>query len=209
MSQPRRRLLLMALLALSILGCEESGPTAELPSMSEVDLAQATGDRVSGALASEAFEAVDVRYRVVDRGGREQLDLLFSEERIERCGLPVERPGRLVWARIPGVTVPEPATYATDAEEHTLSVHYEAPLEERGYDTVGRGSGRLEFIRLEDERLEGRVAICFADPSSSCVRGEFVAYPCYSRIDGRALRESPGLADEALLPPEPETEPRP
>lgn len=194
--------------ASSLGACGEEPPSIDLPAMSEVDLDAATGDRVSGTIASEDFEAVDVRYRVVERAGRERIDLLFSERRIERCGLPIEREGRLVWLRVSGVTSLAPATFATDADEHALSVHYEVPID-GGYHSVGRGSGRVELVRLENERLVGRVAVCFADASSSCVRGSFHAYPCYSRIDGRAIREAPGLADEALEPPDPEAEPEP
>lgn len=86
------------------------------------------------------------------------------------------------------------------APPSTFEVHYERPTAD-GLRAVHRGLGRIEITRrLEDGRLEGRLRICFADAGHSCVGGSFVAAPCLSRIDGRALREPPGLADEALEP---------
>lgn len=193
-------------------GCEDEAPPLPVPPMTQVELATATAERVTGTVASEAFEAVDVRYRVSTRARRERIDLLFSDRPIERCGLPIVRSERLVWLRVPGVTSLEPATFASDAEEHALSVHYEV-LGEHDAPAVGRGSGRLELTGLDAERLSGRIAVCFADSAASCVRGRFLAHPCYSRIDGRAIRETPGLGDDALEPPGPgaptRAEPRP
>lgn len=186
--------------ACTLWACAEEAPPIDLPAMSEVELDDASGNPVSGTIASEDFEAVDVRYRVVERAGRERVDFFFSDRPIERCGLPIAREGRLVWLRAPDTTSLTPATFGTDQDERGLSVHYEVPVE-RGYESVGRGSGRLRLTGLENERLEGRMTACFADASSSCVRGAFHAYPCYSRIDGRALREAPGLSDDALEPP--------
>jgi len=189
----------------------EPAPVA-LPGMSEVALDSASAEGVSGLIRTEDFSAVDVRYRIIEGEERDRLDFFFSDRRLERCGLPIERDGTLVWLRVPGVTSVAEATFATDADEHPMSVHYEVPVENtynRGYEVIGRGSGRIELTSLEDVKLEGRVAVCFADADSSCVRGRFEAYPCYSRVDGRAVREAPGLADDALEPPEPEGGARP
>lgn len=185
------------------LACAEPAPPAAppLPSADAVTLAE-VGGIVTGAIAGEPFEAQDARFRVVTYAGRERVDLLFADRAIERCGLPIARQEARVWLRIPGVTALVPGELALlgePDEDAPLELHYERPGA-HGFVEAHRGVARLEITRASTARVEGRLHACFADAAESCVSGAFVATPCQSRIDGRALREPPGLADEALEP---------
>lgn len=91
-----------------------------------------------------------------------------------------------------------------------FSVHWERPVGEGLEHQIRaghRGVGRVEILQADPlsttPRLRGRLHVCFAAEGGGepeCVAGTFDAAPCWSRIDGRTLREPPGLDDEALLP---------
>lgn len=98
-----------------------------------------------------------------------------------------------------------------------FSVHWERPVGEGLEHDIRaghRGVGRVEILQPDPlsttGRLRGRLHVCFAAEvggEPECVAGTFDAAPCWSRIDGRTLREPPGLDDEALVPRR--REPRP
>ena len=154
------------------------------------------------------------RFRVVTYEGRERVDLIFADRAIERCGLPIARAESRVWLRVSGVTMLAPGLLARLPEPSEVviapfEIHYESPVGAR-YVEAHRAVARLEITAVTSESVDGRLSACFADVARSCVRGSFHATPCRSRIDGRALREPPGLADEALEPiaaSSPEAEP--
>lgn len=165
-------------------------PPPPMPDPSRVSL-EGIPRSVRGSIDGERFAAAAPRFVVVEREGRERVDLLFADRRIERCGLPVRRSDRRVWIRFAGQTSLAPGTY------DELDVHYEIPAE-RGFRAEHRGLGRLEIRAAGAGSIEGAMHVCFADAAQSCVAGSFRATRCISRIDGRALREGPGLSDEAI-----------
>ncbi len=90
---------------------------------------------------------------------------------------------------------------AAGSAEHPMEVHWERPVGEGLDYTIHhqhRGVARVEIETVSPTSIVGRARICFA--GDECVAGRFVAAPCWSRIEGRALRESPGLDDGALEP---------
>ena len=179
--------------------CATEPPPAPLPSIESVPLEGIEEGPVHGTVDGEPFRAADSRFVVVTREGRERVDLVFSDRPVERCGLPIEREDVRVWVRFAGRGRLDPGTFALDGTEDDaeLEVHYEHP---DGPAIVGvhRGVARVEISEASRARVEGALHVCFADSSESCVEGTFEATPCLSRIDGRALREPPGLSDEAL-----------
>lgn len=190
--------------AILVVGC--GAPPAAPPPLPEAGSVSLEGVEgpIAGRLGGEAFEAADARFRGVTHPGRERVDLLFDEQPIARCGLPLSHAGTRLWLRVPGVTsleVGEHALLDEDARhaEGAIEVHYER-AEGRGWAEAHRAVARLEITSAGPERVEGRLHVCFADAAGSCVAGSFRASPCRSRIDGRALREPPGLVDEALEP---------
>lgn len=190
--------LLYGAMALASLGCTTEEAPASMPEASTVSLDGLGPAAVHGTIDGEPFEAVDQRFVVVTRAGRERLDLRFSDRAIERCGLPIAREDRRVWIRFPERTSLEPGRYERLDDEGAFEVHYEGPGERGRYHGVHRGIGRVEVTAVSARAIEGRLHVCFADASRSCVSGAFRAAPCLSRVDGRALRESPGLADDVL-----------
>lgn len=194
-------------LVLVLAACESPAPPAPLPAADAASLDQASADRVEGTIAGEPFAAVDVRFRA--RGGEvPRVDLWLADATIERCGLALPRTGTRVWARFPGVTALARGHYVqTEDESSPLSAHYERFVGRHGAEPdwaeVHRARTEIEITRASATVIEGRLRACFADASQSCVGGHFVARPCLSRVDGRALREPPGLVDEALEPRSP------
>lgn len=187
---------LSAVLGLVLSACANVEPTAPMPEASEVSLEGVGEESVRGTIAGEPFEAVDQRFQVVTREGRERIDLLFADRRIERCGLPTKRVDRRAWIRFPDLAL-APGQYERLTDEGAFEVHYEVPAEHSQFDTSYRGIGRVE-VRTVGTTIDGILRVCFADAERSCIAGSFHATPCLSRIDGRALREAPGLSDEAL-----------
>jgi len=187
-----------------LIACGEPPATrAPLPAPSTVDLAGVEGD-VDGTIEGQPFHAIDARFRVVTYEGRERVDLLFADQAIELCGLPLARTQSRVWLRIPGLTslVPGELSLLDESTEGTpLQVHYERP-NGRQFTEEHRGVARVEITRATSEQIDGRVHACFADASQSCIAGSFRALPCRGRVDGRAIREPPGIADDALEPPQ-------
>lgn len=187
-----------AAFTLVLLACGSDPAPAPLPEASSVTLEGLGADGVRGRVAGEDFEPVDQRFVVTTREGRERLDLRFSDRAIERCGLPIPREDRRVWIRFPDLTELEPGTYERLGDEGAFEVHYELPAERGAFPGAHRGVGRIEVRRVSPASIEGVLHVCFADAERSCIRGAFHARPCLSRVDGRALREGPGLADEVL-----------
>lgn len=198
-----RRAAIAAFALAWIAGCGEPPAPPPMPEPSSVELESLGEGAIAGTIGGEAFSAADVRFRVTSFPGRERVDLWIADRPIERCGLPVQREHTLVWARFAGRTELAAGTYelAGGEGEDELEVHYERPGEGRSIDAVHRGRARIEITEASPARLAGRLRICFADEARSCVGGSFEATPCLSRIDGRAVREPPGLVDEALEPP--------
>ncbi len=189
------RLLFAATLAVGTVACEEP-PPAPMPAASAVALeGAALGPRVEGSIAGRAFRATDARFRAYRGEGRERVDLYLSDRSMARCGLPLARPDTRVWVRVVGRSALEPGELST--EDEAVEVHYERPGAE-GIEAIHRGVGRLAIEEASAARVTGALRICFADAEGSCVGGRFAATPCLSRVDGRAIREPPGLSDEAL-----------
>ncbi|MFO0684518.1 MAG: hypothetical protein U0234_20860 [Sandaracinus sp.] len=194
-------------LVLLLAACEAPPPPPAMPDAAAASLDQATTDRVEGTIAGEAFAALDVRFRARD-GAVPRIDLWLADAAIERCGLALPRSGTRVWLRFPGVTTLARGRYAqTDEPSSPLTAHYERFVGRHGAEPdwaeVHRARAEVEITRASATAIEGRLRACFADSEQSCVGGRFVARPCYSRVDGRALREPPGLVDEALEPRSP------
>lgn len=197
----RIRHLWLAWLAAGSVACGEPPAPLALPDASAVTLEGVAGP-IDGTIAGQPFHVIDARFRVVRYAGRERVDVLFADHAIERCGLPLARAQTRVWLRVPGLIalLPGELTLLDEpAEDAPLQVHYETP-NGRLFSEVHRGVARLEITSAASELVEGRVHVCFADATQSCVAGVFRATPCRGRVDGRSLREPPGLADEALEP---------
>jgi len=208
MSRFSRRALLACVvgtLGLGLTACSEaplpSGPPATRLAAMNVDTIPATP--ISGTLAGDDFTVVEARYRVETFPGRERVDLLLSDTPLRRCGLPIVREGRIAWLRFGGVTsLPTgEARLSADAEEAPFSIHYEhQSAEGRVYAGRDGGDALVSFGEPELGHIPGKLHICFGDGHESCVKGSFEATPCFSRIDGRTVREGVGLEDEALEP---------
>jgi hypothetical protein len=206
------------LLGLGLVGCgskpQASGPPATHLDGMSLDAIPATP--VSGTLAGEDFTVVEARYRVETFPGRERVDLLLSDKPMRRCGLPIVRDGRIAFLRFNGVTtLPSgEARLSVDDQAPSFSIHYEGrPEGDRVYSGRDGGDALVSFGAPELGRVPGKLFACFGDGHDSCIKGSFVATPCFSRVDGRAIREGVGLEDEALEPErstdgEPATMPR-
>jgi hypothetical protein len=185
-----RALVAMAL----VVGCARAEPAAHAPRPVAID--EASGETVSGTIAGEAFTTADVRFRVRS-GAQPHVDLWLADTPIDRCGLALPRTGSRVWLRFADRTTLEPGLYAQRAS--TVEAHYERAIDRR-FVQSSHANAAVEITRVTAEVIEGRVRACFGDASESCIGGRFVASPCLSRVDGRSLREPPGLADDALDP---------
>jgi hypothetical protein len=211
----RLRRVLLAWLGACACACDappEAPPS--LPDIGAVDLGGVTGP-LEGTIDGHSFHVIDARFRVVTFAGRERVDLLFADQQIERCGLPLARAQTRVWLRVPGTTSLSVGELTRlDQESDALEVHYERPgaarSDGRGFTEAHRAIARLEIESASSELVTGRLHACFADVARSCVAGSFRATPCRGRVDGRALREAPGLDDQALEPlPRTDTESEP
>lgn len=186
-------------LCLCVIACDAEPADAPMPDPAHARIDEAGEGPVQGRIAGEPWQLSDARFRVERREGRERVDLLLWDRPIERCGLSIEREGTALWLRFLGRIELEPGELARGADGGPFEVHYEVP-HERGFTSVHRGVGEVRIDAVEERSVRGRLRVCFADPEQSCVGGTFDAAPCWSRIDGRTLREPPGLRDEALEP---------
>lgn len=180
-------------------GCGEPAPAPPMPEPSSTRLDGTANGPVEGQIAGRAWRLAEARFDIVTRPGRQRVDLVLWDVAVERCGLPVERSGATVWLRFPGRTSLETGEHTLDAEGGPFEAHYEVPSEE-GFVESHRGVATVRIDEVAPRVIRGRLRVCFADRERSCVGGTFDAAPCWSRIDGRALREPPGLRDEALEP---------
>jgi hypothetical protein len=154
--------------------------------------------RVRGRLGGRRFRIADARFRIVDGEGRRRVDLLLADHRLRQCGLPIVRANTaILWARFADRLALPRALYVLDRRGGPFEVHYERPFG-RGMHALHRGVGRIRIERADAETIAGTLSVCFADTGVSCAAGAFEARPCVSRIDGRAIREPPGLSDDAL-----------
>ncbi len=190
--------------ALVLSACQAPAAPPPMPDADSAAIDGATADHVEGTIDGAPFAALDVRFRVRD-GEVPRVDLWLADAAIERCGLALPRTGTRVWVRFAGVTTLAPGHFVqTDDEGSPITAHYERFVgrhgAERDWAEVHRGRTEVEITRASATAIEGRLHACFADAARSCVAGRFVATPCLSRVDGRALREPPGLVDEALEP---------
>jgi len=191
--------------ALGLFACAEPAVTSGPPAtrLDAMSIDGIPSGAVSGSLAGEDFTVAEARYRVENFAGRERVDLLLSDTALRRCGLPIVREGRMVWLRFDGVTeLPTgEARVSTGAEAPTFSIHYEQrQTDERRYVGQEGGDALVAFDEATLGHITGKLFACFGDGQESCVKGSFTATPCFSRVDGRAIREGVGLEDEALEP---------
>ncbi len=164
--------------------------------MDRVALDDVSG-RIRGRLGGRWFQLADARFRVVEDERRRRVDLFFADRRLEQCGLPiVRRNTAILWARFAERVELAPALYVRDRRGGPFEVHYERPLA-RGVHALHRGVANVRIESADRERIAGMLSVCFAG-GRNCAAGAFEARPCVSRIDGRAIREPPGLSDEAL-----------
>lgn len=177
--------------------CAACGGELAVPPLPEPVEIRDGDQRAAGSIAGQLWQVGDARFRIVTRDGRQRVDLLFWDAPIERCGLPLEREGTLVWVRFAGRTELPEGEYRLESERGEFEVHYELPGED-GIREEHRGVAHVRVDASESRSIRGRLSVCFADVERSCVEGSFDARPCESRIDGRAIREPPGLIDEAL-----------
>ncbi len=194
----------MVILSLCVLLYACDGPAKEarraLPGEEQVTLASgAAGHVAKGKLGGRSWTLRDARFRILDRPRRRYVDLLLSDAHIERCGLPIEREGALVWLRFEDRKALDPGETEIADASSKVRMHYEISAGAK-LQSAHRGRGRVRIDASDQRQVSGRLALCFADADHSCIRGDFTARPCLSRIDGRALREPPGLVDEALDP---------
>jgi hypothetical protein len=177
---------------LFLVGCAAEAPPP-LPELDESSLDDAAGS-VQGTLGGRRFRARDVRFRVVTERHRERVDLFFADRRLDRCALPIVRPHTaILWARFPGELAI--GTHELTEERGPFEVHFERP-NGRTFDALHRGAARVRIDRVEADVVAGALHVCFA--GDGCAIGAFEARPCLSRIDGRAIREPPGLDDDAI-----------
>lgn len=170
-----------------------------LPDAASVAIDQAVTDHVEGTIAGQPFTALDVRFRIRD-GAAARVDLWLADAAIERCGLAQPRSGTRVWLRFADVTSLAPGSYVQNgAEDDVVEAHYERAVGRR-FEEIHRARTEVEIVSASVTAITGRVRTCFADAAGSCVGGHFRATPCWSRVDGRTLREPPGLDDHALEP---------
>lgn len=194
----------LVLTALLVACGSPPAPPPPLPDASSASIDQASADHVEGTIAGAPFQALDVRFRAHD-GAVPRVDLWLADGAIERCGLAMPRTGTRVWLRFAGITSLARGRYVQTEEEGTpVEAHYERWVGRVGnapdWAEVHRARTEVEITRASATVIEGRLRTCFADGRESCVGGHFRATPCLSRVDGRALREPPGLVDEALVP---------
>jgi hypothetical protein len=178
----------------------QGAPAVRLDAM---NLGAVSSSPVTGTVAGQDFTVVEARYRIDTFPGRERVDLLLSSAPIRRCGVPVVRDGNMVWLRFEGVTeLPQQEQrVSADSAEPAFGLHYEILGEtERRYEGRQGGDALVTFGTPELGHIAGKIFACFGDGLDSCVKGSFVATPCFSRIDGRTVREGVGLEDEALEP---------
>jgi len=144
------------------------------------------GERVTGKLRGEGFDARHAYVRVVEMEGRERVDVLFSEQPIQHCGIPMARPERRVWLRIPGKPAFDGSALRVEANAEpggaALTTHYELPTPE-GILAHGGGAALLTLADDGFRRYRGALWTCFDDGQGSCVSGRFEAVACRSELD--------------------------
>jgi len=191
----RRATTLAATLALaSCGGSSETGAPRRPLSVDAAGLraADIPDHAVTGELRGRPFSARDVRLHVVEVPGRERVDLIVSDEPIAHCGVPgqpaIDR-SRRIWFRAEGRTRFEPGELRIDpARGGTVSAHYEV-FEGGRWMGSGTAAALLVVNEIGGGAMTGRLAACFDDGASSCVRGRIVAAPCRSAIDLNMLGE--------------------
>jgi hypothetical protein len=152
-------------------------------------------DRVEGTLAGESFDAADAYFRVFHAGGGMRVDLVFAEETVDECGLPLPREGRRVFVRFDDQgSLTEGETIVDRDDASNVSVHYERSIDGR-WVGVGDGVARIALDDVERSRVRGRFHACFDDGDESCVAGELEARRCASRLNGDLPREGTGVSD--------------
>jgi hypothetical protein len=185
-------------LALALCACAGEAEAPALPSFDRLGALRSDG-RIRGEIAGRSFTLRDARFRIVQGPNRTRVDLLFSDRRIEHCGLPIDRPRHtFVWARVADRTTlaPERLEQRGD-DDDPIELHYERPRAGELV-TSHRAVASVEIERVDAQAIAGQLRACFADVHESCVAGTFEARPCVSRIDGQAIREPPGLEDGVL-----------
>ncbi|HEX7477449.1 MAG TPA: hypothetical protein VF331_06560 [Polyangiales bacterium] len=138
---------------------------------------------VAGKINGAAFKVADARVRIITMEGRERVDILLSDSKIERCGLPLATHDRRVWLRWPGKHVLDGAPIRVEVgQKGPISVHYEQP-EDRLW--LGHGGGAA-LLSVRDDGFgayKGAVWACFDDTEHSCVSGQFEATACRSELN--------------------------
>ena len=94
--------------------CAACGGELAVPPLPEPVEIRDGDQRAAGSIAGQLWQVGDARFRIVTRDGRQRVDLLFWDAPIERCGLPLEREGTLVWVRFAGRTELPEGEYALE-----------------------------------------------------------------------------------------------
>lgn len=183
-------------------GCDEpstSAPTRTVTPKHESPSA-IPATPVRGTLHGEPFVARDGRYRIDRRPGYERLDLLLSDA---EAGLPCgelrpEAPRR-IWLRRPGAEPPETKPIRIrPTPDRGWQAHYQLRRDDR-WVGVGDGSALLALNAPDGgTTLRGSLSVCFADETSSCAAGSFVAHYCPAELDRPVRGVEPTERPEAL-----------
>lgn len=177
----------IALLALCAVGFACSHPARPLPPSSrssEMQVGLIPPTPVAGDLDGRRFVVRDAWYRVQRKAGRERIDLTLSEGRVTRlCAESDPEASRHVWLRFPQWQRFSAGEYRIDpGRTPVFTAHYEAP-DGRPWKGTSEASAVLVLSPQEGDTVEGRIELCFADPTRSCVHGTFRARECRSELD--------------------------
>jgi len=183
----RTRVALAGALALLAAACtEEPPPPPSGPVSPPVESFESIPDApVSGTLRGAPFSLRDARYSVDRRMAYAHTDVKLSAGAAESpCGEIKPRGAASVWLRLSGAGAVERGQMKLDPKTPApWSVHYQAREDDRW---LGSGSGVALFEIKSigaDGKINGELAVCFADGKKSCVKGSFAAQPCPISID--------------------------
>jgi hypothetical protein len=179
--------LALSLGAALLAGCApEARPTPHKP----VEPPAASPDAIpeaplNGTLRGAPFVVRDARYVADHRTGYAHVDIKLSAGSAEAsCGAIAPAGSSSVWLRLERSDKIEAQDLRlTPGQESPWSVHYQV-RESSGW--VGSAeAAAVVSLRAAgpDGRLEGGLAVCFADDAKSCVSGTFAALPCPPGID--------------------------
>lgn len=140
---------------------------------------------VNGQLSGRPFALRSARYYVDQRPGYERVDvLLYDLDTDTPCeDIRPHKPAS-VWLRSQGKKKIVEGQYRLDAKTKApWEVHYQV-FQDGAWRGSRKANALLAFKKLQpDLKLEGELNACFADSTTSCIAGTFVAHYCRISID--------------------------